>query len=307
VSKIEKAFLEKANKIYEGKYDYSKMVYVSSKAEIIVVCPLHGEYTVLPGSHVHKTYRSHCPECMKIDRVTKNKNKFLEEARLIHGDRYDYSEMDYSGIANTKVNINCKLHGSISILPSNHLRGMGGCNKCAIAKTSKDQTRSIEDYISEANDIHNNKYDYSRAVYINNKTKLEVVCPLHGSFLIRADSHVKSSQSGCPSCATYGFDPIKKGTLYYLSVNDGEAYKIGITNYTVEKRYSATDMETIKVLKTWDFAVGADAYRFEQLILKKFSMYKYTGLPLLGSGNTELFHTDIGIVNISDVLKDGTN
>ena len=60
------------------------------------------------------------------------------------------------------------------------------------------------------------------------------------------DTHLKGS--GCPSCAVTGFDRNKPGTLYYLSINDGEAYKIGITNRTVQQRYTNLDLESITIL-----------------------------------------------------------
>ena len=81
--------------------------------------------------------------------------------------------------------------------------------------------------------------------------------------------------------------------LYYLSINNGEAYKIGITNRTVEARFTITDLSSIEVVETVYFEQGIDAYQLEQNILKKYEKYKYIGKSLLSSGNTELFNTDI--------------
>ena len=93
-----------------------------------------------------------------------------------------------------------------------------------------------------------------------------------------------------------GFDKSKPGILYYLSIDKGTAYKIGITNSSVEKRFSLEELEHITVLKTWLYESGEDCYNEEQRILREFKEYKYNGEKLLKTGNTELF--SINILNI---------
>lgn len=89
-----------------------------------------------------------------------------------------------------------------------------------------------------------------------------------------------------------GFKKDKKGTLYYVSINNGEAYKIGITNYTAKKRFKRC-LDKITILFEKRYECGADALRAEQLVLFTFLKYKYQGKPLLTAGNTEMFNTDI--------------
>lgn len=90
-----------------------------------------------------------------------------------------------------------------------------------------------------------------------------------------------------------GFNAEASAILYYLSINNGEAYKIGITNNTVAQRYSKSDRDKITVIKTWDYPIGKEAFRIEQEILKTHKDMKYTGDNLLFNGNTELFKSDI--------------
>ncbi len=90
-----------------------------------------------------------------------------------------------------------------------------------------------------------------------------------------------------------GFDKTKKGILYYLKINSGEAYKIGITNRTVQDRFSVTDLKSIEIVKEWYYDLGFDAYFAEQNILQSFKDAKYTGDSLLESGNSELFYYDV--------------
>lgn len=90
-----------------------------------------------------------------------------------------------------------------------------------------------------------------------------------------------------------GFNKQRSATLYYLSIQNGTAYKIGVTNTTIQKRFSSQELSTIRILKETHYEHGDDAYATEQFILKEFSYAKYTGDKLLISGNTELFNSDI--------------
>ena len=99
----------------------------------------------------------------------------------------------------------------------------------------------------------------------------------------------------CPNCTTSGFNPNKPAILYYLKVcvGDIEAYKIGITNLTISKRYSLTELSCITVIFEINYEFGKTAYHVEQALLKEFADLKYKGPNLLNKGNTELFIKDI--------------
>ncbi|MCK9446119.1 hypothetical protein M0Q50_04415 [bacterium] len=58
---------------------------------------------------------------------------------------------------------------------------------------------TINDFIDICNIIHNNKYDYSKSIYVSSKTKLIIICPIHGEFEQTPDTH-KLSGCGCPKC-----------------------------------------------------------------------------------------------------------
>jgi hypothetical protein len=139
--------------------------------------------------------------------------------------------------------------------------------------------------------MHGDRYDYSLVEYGGVGEKIKIVCTIHGVFEQLPSSH--KSGNGCPSCGEYGFDVNKPAILYYLNIDSGLAYKIGITNSTVEERFKKYDLVRIKVLSVWDFDAGSDARSAEKDILNKYADYRYKGSPLLSSGNTELFHTDI--------------
>ena len=89
-----------------------------------------------------------------------------------------------------------------------------------------------------------------------------------------------------------GFDTKKPAKLYYVSINNGQAYKIGITNLSVKERFRQ-DFKKIDIIKVWDYSIGAEARTQEQKILKRFSYAKWDGVEILKDGNSELFNHDI--------------
>lgn len=118
--------------------------------------------------------------------------KFIDECKKVHNDRYDYSETNYIG-SNKKITIRCKKHGNFEQRSSSHLSGVG-CPKCARFESRTD----VSDFILKSNTIHNNKYDYSRVIYINSHTKIKIICKEHGIFEQVPYQHIRGC--GCPNC-----------------------------------------------------------------------------------------------------------
>ena len=133
-------------------------------------------------------------------------------------------------------------------------------------------------------------YDYSEVEYINNHTKVKIICRKHGIFLQAPDSHMCGR--GCPSCAKSGFNRNAPAIMYYVSIDNRSFYKIGITNRTLKKRFGA-DYDRIKVVKVWQYEKGIDAAAAEGRILKEFNSARYKYDDILKSGNTELFAYDV--------------
>lgn len=117
--------------------------------------------------------------------------EFIEKAKIKHGDKYDYSLVDYQG-AKVNVKINCKTHGEFHQSPTNHAQGKG-CPKC-----SGVERITTEIFINRCNEIHGGKYDYSTVHYLNGRSKVKIKCPKHGYFYQMAESHI--SGKGCIKC-----------------------------------------------------------------------------------------------------------
>ena len=128
---------------------------------------------------------------------TKTTEQFIEDARKIHKDRYDYTKTSY---VNSKmpVCIICPKHGEFWQTPSTHLKG-SGCAKCAHKYVNQLKVITSEEFIRRANLSHNNFYDYSKTIYSGFNSDVIVICPIHGEFTINAHTHVSNKQ-GCPKC-----------------------------------------------------------------------------------------------------------
>lgn len=184
-------WINKARNIHGDKYDYSKVVYHKATEKVCIVCPKHGEFWQLPYNHLNG---SGCPECKK-EKIHNIKNKgadnFIAEAKMIHGDKYDYSKVVYVD-RETDVCIICPEHGKFWQRPSSHLKGCGCC------KCSGNENGTTESFIEKARNIHGNRYDYSKVEYVNNKTKVCIICPEHGEFWQTPKNHLKGQ--GCVKC-----------------------------------------------------------------------------------------------------------
>jgi hypothetical protein len=178
-------FIERAKKIHGDAYDYSKVNYIKYTTKVKIICPIHGEFEQTPESHLKG---KKCNKCYGRNLTTQ---EFIDKANLVHNNRYDYSKVNYKN-GELKIDIICSLHGSFKQSPHTHLLGRG-CPKCA----NKDIT--IDEFITKANLVHNNKYYYSKFTYINAKTKGVIICPKHGEFWQIPNSHLLNH--GCPECA----------------------------------------------------------------------------------------------------------
>ena len=179
-------FIKRASEIHNGKYNYTKTEYKNNHTKVCIICPEHGEFWQIPSNHLNG---SGCPKCS--GKIRKTNETFKEEATKIHNGKYDYSKVNYINNS-TKVSIICPKHGEFWQTPNSHLRG-NGCPVCR-ANRKLDNDR----FIQRAKIVHNNKYDYTRTNYINEREPICVICPEHGEFWQIARNHLYGH--GCPKC-----------------------------------------------------------------------------------------------------------
>lgn len=195
-------FIEKARKIHGDKYDYSKTNYINAKTPITIICPIHGDFEKTPDKHLQG---QGCKECSKLNftKRVNNTESFIIRAKEIHGNKYDYSKVNYTGTYNPVI-IVCPKHGEFKQRPIDHLSGWG-CSKC-----SGKHKHTTEEWIIRAKEVHGDKYDYSKANYVNAFTKVCIICPEHGEFWQRPSNHVNRGD-GCRFCnESHGEREIRK-------------------------------------------------------------------------------------------------
>ncbi len=188
VSSTRAEFIEKARKIHGDKYIYTEVNYKNSRTKVCIICPEHGAYWSTPHNHLNGYG---CPKCSK--HKTWTFEDFVNCARKVHDNKYEYVESDFKNIT-TKCKIICPEHGEFWQIPRDHLHGKG-CLKCAI----KNKQETKEHYLSICNKIHNGKYSYEKTEYQGARNKIIVTCPIHGDFMITARHHKRGH--GCPKCA----------------------------------------------------------------------------------------------------------
>jgi hypothetical protein len=282
-------FIKAAKKKHGDTYIYDAVKYKNSTTKVSIICRVHGEFTQTPPIHLKG---SGCNKCA-LDRAAQtnklSRAEFIDKCNKAHGNYYIYDNTVYTN-SKSKIAIICPEHGEFWQIASNHVNG-GGCSQCT-TNPSYDTT----EFIRRATTVHNNTYMYDKTVYTKSSDKVTITCKIHGEFSQRASAHLLGQ--GCPMCnMSTGFDQTKPGILYYIKINSPKVpypiYKIGITNLSVEKRFTGRELAMMTVLSITEYAVGAHAYREEQRILKQYEEYTYKGISILSSGNTELFIKDV--------------
>ena len=193
LSKIKQQFKQ----IHGNKYDYSKVSYNGAHSKVTIICPKHGDFQQSPHEHLRG---QGCPMCRKeklSKRFCDTKENFVQKCHKVHGDKYDYSNVNYVN-SKTEIVITCPIHGNFKQLPNSHIMGHG-CPKCANEEKTKKQLCSLEDFVNKAKKIHGEYYDYSKANYVNSKQKITIICPKHGEFSQTPNDHIQGS--GCSKCS----------------------------------------------------------------------------------------------------------
>ena len=147
--------------------------------------------------------------------------EFILKAREVHGDKYDYSKVEYVG-QKAKVCIICKEHGEFLQTPHDHLSGHG-CIKCHHKAMAKRYSLGKEKFIEKANSVHNGFYDYSEVEYVNGHTKVKIICPIHDIFEQEPASHLQGH--GCPFCADIENGKKKRKWTYDSCYKEARKYK----------------------------------------------------------------------------------
>lgn len=177
------------------RYDYSQVQYVTAKTKVVVICKDHGKFQVTPNNH-KSGYG--CPKCSgRYDNIAERQDMIVKKAIKIHGDRYDYSQVDLTG--SDKMDIICSEHGLFSQSIIAHITNKSGCPQCGREAASKKKRLSKKEFIRKSIEVHGNRYNYSEVIYKGAHVPVTIICPEHGNFDVTPANHW-SNQVMCLSC-----------------------------------------------------------------------------------------------------------
>lgn len=213
--KCEQKVLEKCNSV--PNCDTSRVRYIDSSSKIILGCfvfdekenKIHGKYEKLPYE-----VDDGCPTCNLILRGIEHavsKEEFIRRSKEKHGNLYNYDNIKYTKISEYVYDIWCYEHnGYFNTLAHNHR--LYKCNVCYGT-----ETRTTQQFIDEANAIHNYRYDYSNTVYVANNEYLFIDCYVHGQYKRLPTQHI-NAELGCPDCIREESDSISSGEKEIIDI-----------------------------------------------------------------------------------------
>lgn len=208
-----KEITEKFKEVHKDLFDYSKVVYAGIQEKVTIVCRKHGDFLQTPNSHLSGKGCMKCAGELRGNLKRGNLQTFLEKAKEVHGDKFDYFKSVYT-LSNKNLEVICKTHGSFFTSPSNHLAG-NDCPRCSQEKKNAAKRSNTTEFLEKCEKVWQDRYDYSKATYgKNNEEKVEIVCETHGSFFAKPANFLAGK--GCPSCSKEGFVPSKAAWIYIL-------------------------------------------------------------------------------------------
>ena len=209
---------------WNDDYDYSEVVFKSFHSKLIVTYKKYmSRHLVRPALLIKGG------GCILKNAIDKSKfavNQFKE----IHGEKYDYSKFIFEK-ANIKSEIGCSIHGYFDITPNHHLKGKG-CNKCGQISRRKNSTKNLNEVILDFERVHGKKYDYSKVIYKSAKSKITIVCKIHGDFEMTPDSHLQGSN--CRKCS-HRDNYSKEEILEQFKKIHGNRYEYDLSNYKTSR------------------------------------------------------------------------
>jgi hypothetical protein len=207
-------FILKFKNVHGDKYDYSLVNYVNTKTKVKIICSIHGEFEQTPNDHLSGYGCSKCSNKFRL-----NTAMFIDKCKTIHGDKYDYSLVNYVN-TKTKVKIICSIHGEFEQTPDKHTNSKQGCSKCS---------KSLNDleFINKLKMMYGELYIPIES-YVSYKDKIKLKCLKHGIFKQSAEGLFKGHT--CRRCITENKFNIKL-FIENSKLIHGDKYNYSLVNY----------------------------------------------------------------------------
>ena len=285
--------------------------------------PLNGETENILTSNVEDEDIVQILCSRRKPRPPKTKEVFLKKAFEKYGNKYDYDLSNYTGLTSNKIRIFCPIHGWFEQIPHTFLliNCKTGCKKCGERMKNYSKTKNYENFLEKAKIIHRHKYIYSelnRPLYINRKSKIKITCKEHGEFIKSAQKHL--SGQGCYKCNVErmtknniligGYCEVlflrrpelkdREAYLYYININEGEYYKIGIS--TSKKRFIGIKCNAKSIVRKIELIWKVydslyNCFKQEQKILEFYKEKR-----VFTSWSNELFKENILPIKLENII-----
>lgn len=250
----------------------------------------------------------------------KTKDQYLDKIYTKYGNKFTFDFSNWTGITGNKIKITCPIHGEFEQVPRNLLLSAckTGCKKCGLESKNKSKTKDFKNFIDKANVIHNNNYTYIEQFYINRKSKVRIICKEHGEFIKSAQKHL--SGQGCFECKIqdlikrniliggYSEDLFKrkpelkniKACLYYISINNGRLYKIGIST-TLKTRMRGIKCKAKNFVKSMDLLWSCEDTLYNCFKKEQEILNKYSNKRVFLKWSTELFSENVIPIKLNNL------
>lgn len=258
------------------------------------LCKRHGIFTRLVSAVLYG--KNTCPQCSHDSGHSQplDQQRAEEKVRSVLRDGFELKPFQFTGSKSTSLSLICPEHGSWSVLWAGFFRSTGKCPRCTYEAATPKRMQSNKlvleasrgkrwsSYLKRFIEMHGDKYDYAKSTFVDAKTPITIICPIHGEIQQTPDTHL---QAGCRKCADddlaglYSERYFQKkpemskvpATLYllHLSWGDVSCYKVGITKTTLKRRFGAAigKKVSIEVLATMD-APLIEVWRSEVTLLE---------------------------------------
>ena len=249
----------------------------------------------------------------------KDKDGFIRKAILKYGDKYTYDDIVYTKLGDTVYNIYCTIHKEYFNINGNNFiyNCKIGCPICIHEKAKVHKHMSQEEFIRRVTEVHNDKYDFSNAIFKGYNYKVEVLCnTCNQKFYPFVTNLIRGSN--CTYCAEVNKEYKWKDTptkfyVLELEYQGQKLYKIGITIRSIERRYKRELKDGIKydIIFNREFDEGKIPFSLEQRLRGKLNDFNYKGeSPFKRTGTNELFLVNpLGYIDITlvEILNEKGN
>jgi len=191
--KTTEEFINQAKQVHGDKYDYSLVEYVNTNTKVGIICKNNNHGTFYQRASAH-LFVQKCHKC--TGNAKSNTQEFINKSIKKHGNKYDYSLVEYKG-NHYKVKIICPIHTMFEQEANSHLLG-NGCPMCGKILANKKTSLTITQFIKRAMIKHGNRYNYDKVVYVNSTIKVTINCKEHGDFECTPSNHIQGK--GCSLC-----------------------------------------------------------------------------------------------------------